>query len=240
MKQILVVNFIVITMIVISCGNRSKNLSSNGTSDSLAVLENELTSGGNVAKTFALTKDGMGSLQLKHAFNDMSASDEGLYNKVEKETFYDESSGMTFQSYTLYLGDVEVATFMLEKESSPIEQITITSPNVYLKNGVKVGMPLREVLSKDGINAALVYDPEADSGILNIKCGKGLFVGLQYGNNGQNELSEKGKAKAVTLTTNGDLMKLSEVEEKEIPLSPEDFKPEAKVTCFCIDRRFEE
>lgn len=232
MKQIFMINLIAIAMCLFSCSNSKKQAN---VDPSVVQAEVEANAG---VKPFILTEDGVGSLRMKHPFKNMSDTDEGLYNKVEKGTFYYEPAAMKLQTYTLYCDDVEVANFMLEKQLSPIEELTVTSPYVSLENGVKVGMPLREAVTKKGMEAMIMYDEMFDQGIVYIAYGKNLRINVV--NEELDDLTEQTKMKALAMTANGDLAKTSELEGKSIQLTPEDFKPEAKVACFYIDRRFEE
>lgn len=232
MKQIFMINLIAIAMCLFSCSNSKKQAN---TDPSVVQAEVEANAG---VKPFILTEDGVGSLKLKQPFKNMADTDERLYNKVKKEPYCDESSGMDFICYTLYCDDVEVANFMLEKQLSPIEELTVTSPYVSLENGVKIGMPLREALTKKGMKAMIMYDEMFDQGTVHIAYGKNLRINVV--NEELDDLTEQTKMKALAMTANGDLIKTSELEGKSIQLTPEDFKPEAKVTRFYIDRRFEE
>lgn len=110
MKQIFMINLIAMAMCLFSCSNSQKKVNA----DPSAVQTEEGVNAG--VKSFILTDNGVGSLQMKHPFKNMSDTDEGLYNKVEKGTFYYEPAAMTLQTYTLYLDDVQVADFSLEKQ----------------------------------------------------------------------------------------------------------------------------
>lgn len=221
MKNLILIS--IVTMLMVACGNsKTKSVTTGNNTD--AVVTEESVEQTKVAKHFIMTKDGVGSLKMKQPFKDMSQSGEGLYNKVKKEPFYDEPSGITFQLYTLYLEDVKVAGFMIEHPNSPIEELTVTSPNVSLMNGIKIGMTIREAMAVEGVKAKASYDEVGDLGVgamIEVKS-EGIAFGDYYW--GGKEISAKGKAKFDKLT----------MENNTIDLLPEDFKPEARVDYLII------
>ncbi len=106
---------------------------------------------------FTLTSSGVGSLQIKKPFTDMSASDEGLYNRVEKvkrdwdnDTYYD---------VYLYWDDNMIASLSFY-EAKPIpEYIIFYTDRITLPQGLKTGMPIKEAIEK-GLDFRVQEDME--------------------------------------------------------------------------------
>lgn len=207
MKRIV---YILITLFAISCGN--------------ATYESGWT----------LTEDGVGSLKMLQPFSDMSSGDEGLYNNIQKSLFYDERNMDKYQIYTLYLNEEKVANFMTESEESPIDQLGIYSPRIALDNGVKVGMPLRDAIKKDGVDASIIFDESWNSPVLCIRYGEHITIG-EYGAN--ENLSESGEMKAAELHFDGEFETLDKLLVAKIEVEPEDIKEDAVVSVLFVDRR---
>ena len=104
-------------------------------------------------KTFILEETGVGSLRKDKPFMDMSQSPEGLYNRVEIDSFEDVSSGLMIQSYYFYLDDEYVGMFSTYDIDRPIPTLYFATPRVTLDNGVTVGDKLCDVLQKEGMKA---------------------------------------------------------------------------------------
>lgn len=155
-------------------------------------------------KTFELTTRGVGSLQLGSLFSDMSASNEGLYNKVKIESWEDpvSATGHTY-SYELFWNDERVANFTLGRKEDPIKYICFYSPRILLPKGIRIGMTMREAL-KRGAKAYARTDMLDESA-----CGIVMTVHLnkQYcliiGDvTKQEDFSESGWKKALNLPDN--------------------------------------
>lgn len=181
-----------------------------------------------------LTEDGVGSIKMLQPFSDMSSSDEGLYNNIEKSLFYDERNTDKYQVYVLYLDEKKVAKFMVASETSPIDQLSIYSSAIALENGVKVGMPLRDVIKKEGVDASIIYDESWDEAVLYIRYGEHITIG-EYGDN--ENLAVSGEQKASTLRFDGDLETLKKLQTARIEVEPEDIKEDAVVSVLFVDRR---
>lgn len=180
------------------------------------------------AQSLMMTETGVGSLVLGKPFQDMSASNEGLYNKVKEGSYHEVSSDCTIYTYTLYWDETEVASFELVEKGSPIDRLTVTSPKVSLANGIKIGMPLQEALKKEGVEGYACPDALGET-----ECG--YTAGMSYGQiglvspfyGGCGILSDTGSKKAKGLSEMDDC----------IDLKINDFKSEARVTCFYISLR---
>lgn len=213
-KQLLILSYALI-FIFCSCGNSKSHSKENPVNtDSSAVNRNP--------KNFIVTKDGVGSLKKHEPLVDMSQSEEGLYNKVKKASYYDEPSDITFDSYTLYLDDTEVATFLQETPTSSILNLKITSPYVSLSNGIKIGMLVRDVLDKEGVTASASFDEMGETelgALISIN-----FAGIELTDYcwGKEELTSKGMKKIPSLT----------IDNSSVNLDKSDFKHEAKISCF--------
>lgn len=213
-KQLLILSYALV-FILCSCGNNKSHSNENpANTDSSAVDCN--------TKNFIVTKDGVGSLKKHEPFVDMSQSEEGLYNKVKKASYYDEPSDMTFDSYTLYLDDTEVATFLQETPTSSILNLKITSPYVSLSNGIKIGMLARDVLDKEGVTASASFDEMGETelgALISIN-----FAGIELTDYcwGKEELTSQGIKKIPSLT----------IDNSSVNLEKSDFKHEAKIPCF--------
>lgn len=226
MKQLFLIG--IATIIFVACnGSKAKSVNSETSSDSVSIAESAAQA--NTAKTFILTEEGVGSLKMMQPFKDMSKSDEGLYNKVKKESYVDEPSGMTVYDYTLYWDDEKVADFSLLDEKGPIVMLTVYSPRVSLANGVKIDMSLRDIVKLDGVNARVSEDvtEEAPHGYEAwIAFGKICVYGWWFWD--EDILTKQGKAKAARAT-----------DGKHLKLLPEDIKPEAKISGLCVYRKDE-
>lgn len=101
------------------------------------------------AKTFKLTPQRVGSLQLGRPFTDMSSSEEGLYNKVKIDSFEDPTSetGQVY-GYELYWNDERVASFSLSKKGNNLDRIYFYSSRIIIPNDIHLGMPIREAIPK--------------------------------------------------------------------------------------------
>ncbi len=213
-KQLLILSYVLVFALC-SCGNNKSRPQDNlATVDSLTVDCNP--------KNFIVTTDGVGSLKKHKPFVDMSQSDEGLYNKVKKSSYYDEPSGMTFDSYTLYLDDTEVATFLQETPTSSILNLKITSPYVSLSNGIKIGMLVRDALDKEGVSASASFDEmgETELGALISINFAGIELTDEYW--GKEELNANGMKKIPSLT----------IDNSSVDLDKSDFKAKSKIPCF--------
>ena len=201
--------------ILCACGNsKSQSKETLMNTDS---LETDCT-----IKSFIVTKDGVGSLKKNEPFTDMSQTNEGLYNKVKKTSYYDEPSGMTFDSYTLYLNDTEVANFLQETLTSPILNLRITSPYVSLSNGIKIGMFVRDVLDKEGVTASASYDEMGETelgALISINFAGVELTDIYWDKEG---LTANGMKKVHSLT----------MDNSSVNLEKSDFKPESKIPCF--------
>lgn len=213
-KQLLILSYAFV-FILCSCGNSKSHSKENQVNtDSVAVDCN--------TKSFIVTKDGVGSLKKHEPFVDMSQSEEGLYNKVKKASYYDEPSAMTFDSYTLYLNDVEVATFLQETPTSSILNLRITSPYVSLSNGIKIGMLVKDVLDKEGVTASASFDEmgETELGALISINFEGIELTDSYWD--KEGLTANGMKKIHSLT----------IDNSSVNLDKSDFKHESKIPCF--------
>lgn len=217
MKKQLSILWCISALMLCACGNskpQSKDHIVN--TDSLAT--------NNIIESLIVTKDGVGSLKNNKPFIDMSQNNDALYNKIKKAAFYDEPSGITFDSYTLYLNNTEVANFLQETPTSPILNLIITSPYVSLSNGIKIGMSIRDVLDKEGVTASALYDEMGDTeleALISISFADIELNGYYWG---KGELTDSGMKKIRTLT----------MENKSVNLTKSDFKPESKVSGFYL------
>lgn len=225
MKNLILIG--IATTMFIACNNKAKSVNSDSSSDSVSIAESSVQPDN--AKTFILTEDGVGSLKMMRPFKDMSKSDEGLYNKVEKDSYVDESSGITIYDYTLYWDEEMVASFNLTATNAPIVMLYVYSTRVSLENGVKTESSLRDFLKLKGVNATAGEDMMGES-----EFGYEAWIALGkicvYGwwSLGEDILTEQGKAKAATAEIN-----------KPAKLHPDDIKPEAKISSFCVYRKDE-
>lgn len=225
MKNLILIG--IATTMFIACSNKAKSVNSDSSSDSVSIAESSVQP--NTAKTFILTEEGVGSLKMMQPFKDMSKSEEGLYNKVEKDSYVEESSDVTIYDYTLYWDDEKVASFALMDEKGPIVMLNVYSPRVSLENGVKIDTSLRDFVKLKGVKATANEDVmgEAPHGYdAWIAFGKISVHG--WWSWGVDILTEQGKAKAATATM-----------DKTVRLLPEDIKPEAKISSFCVYRKDE-
>lgn len=224
MKNLILIG--IATTMFIACSNKAKSVNSDSSSDSVSIAESSLQSDN--AKTFILTEEGVGSLKMMQPFKDMSKSDEGLYNKVEKDSYVDESSGITIYDYTLYWDEEKVAGFTLNGAKAPIVMLYVYSPRISLENGMKTGDALHYFLKVDGVKAKAEEDVMGESEFgyeAWIALGKICVYGWW---SGEDILTEQGKAKAATAEIN-----------KPVKLLPDDIKPEAKISSFCVYRKDE-
>lgn len=221
MKKLLLIS--VATMALAACsGNKTESTKAETSSDTTVVEENAKQA--NAA--FVLTENGVGSLEMKKPFNDMSKSDEGLYNKVTKESYTDEASGVKVYDYTLYMDDEKVAGFTLAGEKAPIEMLHIYSPRISMANGAHPGMLMRDFVKLEGANA------EGGEGMdwnyeVPVYVGKIFAYGWWMGEGGD-ILTEQGKSKAGSASMG-----------ESVKLTAEDFLPEVTVTDLCVYRKDE-
>lgn len=217
----------IMVMMLFSCnGKATKSADTEVSSDLVATIENAEQA--NAAKIFILTEEGVGSLKMMQPFNDMSKSDEGLYNKVTKESYVDESGGVTLYDYMLYMDEEMVAGFTLSVEKAPIVMLHVYSPRVLMENGVKTGTLLRDFLGKGGVEANAEGDIMGDSGVgysAWISLGKICVYGWW---SSEDILTERGRAKATS----------AEMGNPTI-LFPEDIKPGAEISDICVYRKDE-
>lgn len=180
---------------------------------------------GDSGKTFILDETGAGSLRKDKPFMDMSQSPEGLYNRVEIDSFEDVSSGMMIQSYYFYLDDEYVGMFSIDDIDHPIPTLYFATPRVTLDNGVTVGDKLCDVLQKEGMKAYGTPDYMGESPInieLYIVYRDAIYVGFDP------ETALKPDVLAVVQ------QKLSNMDDYDLrlELTPDDFRPEAEVTAM--------
>lgn len=217
--------FSIATMILVACnGNTNKSANSETSANSVSVAESAVQV--NDTKTFILTEEGVGSLKMMQPFKDMSTSDEGLYNKVKKESFVDESSGMTVYDYTLYWDEEMVASFSLTDAKAPIVMLHIYSPRILMTNGIRTGMSMRDFLKQEGAKAAGGEGMDWNYGV-SVSIGKIYAFGWWMGEGGD-ILTEQGKSKS-------DSASLGE----SAKLVPEDILPDVTVTDLCVYRKDE-
>lgn len=180
-------------------------------------------------KSFVLTKRGVGSLVLGKPFKNMSNSDEGLYNRVEEDSYFDEPSGCNIYTYTLYWDNTQIAYFQtVNNKDESIRQLTIYSPYVSLSNGIKIGMPIREAFKLKGVKGFACYDPMEETECkytVGVLCEQINLLDLYYG--GCDLLTETANSKASNLDYINDTMNLH----------ANDFKPDAKVACFIVGNK---
>ena len=219
MKKQLSILWCISALMLCACGNSKPQSKDN------IVNKDSLTTN-DTKESFIVTKDGVGSLRNNKPFTDMSQNNDALYNKVKKASFYDEPNGITFDSYTLYLDDTEVANFLQETPTSPIQNVIITSPYVSLSNGVKIGMSIRDVLDKEGVTASALYDEIGDTELDAIISVYFADIELNSYYWGKGELTNSGMKKIRTLT----------MENNSVNLTKYDFKPESKVLGFYLPR----
>ena len=216
----------IVVMLVACSGNGARSVNSGASSGSISTDESAGQT--NIAKTFILTEDGVGSLKMMQPFNDMFNSNEGLYNRVTKESYVDESSGMTVYYYTLYMDEEMVASFSLPGAKSPIVMLHVYSPRVSMENGVKTGTLFRDFLRKKGAKAKVEEDIIGDSELgysAWISLGKIVLYGWW---SSEDILTEQGRNKAASVEFNN-----------PAELLPEDIKPEVEITDMCIYRKDE-
>lgn len=223
MKNLFLIS--IATMMLVACnGNKAKSANSEIPSDSVSVAENAVQT--NNAKTFVLTEEGVGSLKMMQPFKDMSKSDEGLYNKVKKESYVDESSGMTVYDYTLYWDEERVAGFSLNGAKAPIVMLHIYSPRISMANGVRTGMSMRDFMKLEGAKAEGGEAMDWNYGV-SISIGKIHAFGWWMGEGGD-ILTEQGKSKAGSASLG-----------ESAKLIPEDILPDVTVTDLCVYRKDE-
>lgn len=174
-------------------------------------------------KTFILEETGVGSLRKDKPFMDMSQSPEGLYNRVEIDSFEDVSSGMIIQSYYFYYDDEYIGMFSVDDIDNPIPTLYFATPRVTLDNGVTVGDKLCDVLQKEGMKAYGTPDYLGESPIninLYIVYRDAIYVGFDP----ETALKPEVLARAQ--------QKLADMEDYDLKLefTPDDFRPEAEVT----------
>lgn len=223
MKNLFLIS-IATMMLVAFNGNKAKSANSETSADSVSVAESAAQA--NDTKTFILTEEGVGSLKMMQPFKDMSKSDEGLYNKVKKESFVDESSGMTVYDYTLYRDEEMVAGFSLTDAKAPIVMLHIYSPRISMTNGIRTGMSMRDFVKQEGAKAEGGEGMDWNYGV-SISIGKIHAFGWWMGEGGD-ILTEQGKSKSGSASL-GEFAKLV----------PEDILPDATVTDLCVYRKDE-
>ncbi len=131
----------------------------------LAALLLTACGGGKKEPAFTLTPQGVGSLQTDSLFRDMSASDEGLYNRLQVDEWEDQR-GRKMQNLTMYWNDELVATATIRKSDGILGEIYFHSPRIAWPDGLYHGMPLSEALEK-GLIAMVSEDAlgeETDTG----------------------------------------------------------------------------
>lgn len=188
----------------------------------------------NCQSGWILDDDGVGSLKMLKTFSDMSSSDEGLYNRIEKSRYVDERNLAEFQRYILFRDNEVVAQFSILGGTAPIDQLIITSPDIALRNGVHAGMSLREAIMQDGVEASIIYDESWNEAVLYIRYGDHIRIG-EYGDN--KNLTESGERKAASLVFDGEMETLDRLVKANIPVKPEDIREDAVVSCLFVDRR---
>lgn len=223
MKQLFLISLAAL-MLVACKGNKAQSTDAGNMPDATSASSNEAQA--NDAKTFVMTEDGAGSLKMMQPFKDMSESDEGLYNKVEQDSWVDEASGMTVYGYTLYQDEEKVAGFSLTGAEAPIVMLHIYSPRISMPNGARTGMLMRDFMKLKGAKAEGGEGMDWNYGV-SISIGKIHAYGWWMGEGGD-VLTEQGKNKAGSAGL-GDYAKLV----------PEDILPDATVTDLCIYRKDE-
>ncbi len=125
-------------------------------------------------KNFTLSPTGAGGLRVGQTFTDMSDSDEGLYNRVEKNKR--DWDGDTYYDVNLYWDDENVATISYCSASPVPEYVMFYSNRVTLPQGIKTGMPVREAIKK-GLK---FYVHEDAAGVTDTGYYAEMTVGVDY------------------------------------------------------------
>ncbi len=104
-------------------------------------------------KTFTLTRQGVGCIQMGMKAADIPALCEGLYNKVEKK-FISGGDPNDFQAdpphdqYIFYQGKVKVMEInIVQEDAGCIHYVTVYSPRIVTEQGLHPGSPLEDLVN---------------------------------------------------------------------------------------------
>lgn len=194
-------------MIAILFLNAGFGSSSSNDSDSVV----ERIANGTEKRLFMADHLGFGEIRLGAVFSKVSTPDDFIFNTIEPCNV----------GYNLKFNDEFVAEVQVDENDGKIFRITIYTERALLGNGLHVGMPISEALSKEGVTAVVASNYYDDGYVLEVMSGNMLIFpvdGIEY-------LSQEGMDKL-----NNELTP----ENPSVSLTAEDFKPEAKVMFFEI------
>lgn len=178
-------------------------------------------------KTFILEETGVGSLRKDKPFMDMSQSPEGLYNRVEIDSFEDVSSGMIIQSYYFYYDDEYIGMFSVDDIDNPIPTLYFATPRVTLDNGVTVGDKLCDILRKEGMKAYGTPDYMGESSLgmdMYISYRDAIYVGFDPETALKPEVLARAQEKLANINDY----------DLKVEFTADDFQPEAEVTALYL------
>lgn len=110
----------------------------------LCVAALSFSCGTKEAPKFAIEETGVGIVKIGTNATELPKSAEGIYDRVERESFFNDHDDCNQVNYLFYNGnDVVISADCSDDDI--IDGVIVMSPNFEAPQGVKVGMPVKEL-----------------------------------------------------------------------------------------------